>query len=109
LRPQRRRPARGTSGAVFGAPAFVAGFDDVAVMGETVEQRGRHLGVAEDAGPLPESEIGCHDNGGALIEPADEVEKELAVRLREGQIAEFGETDEVHAGDAGARATGSTR
>jgi hypothetical protein len=30
---------------------LVAGLDDVAVMGEPVEQRGRHLGVAEHRGP----------------------------------------------------------
>ena len=31
------------SGAVLEAPAFVAGLDDLAMMGETVEQRGGHL------------------------------------------------------------------
>lgn len=56
------------------------------VMGEAVEERGRHLGVDEDAGPLAEGEIGGHDHRGALIEPVDEVEQELAARLREGQI-----------------------
>ncbi len=34
----------GGSGAVFKAPALVAGFENVAVMGEPIEQRGRHLG-----------------------------------------------------------------
>ena len=84
---------------MFEAPAVVAGFDDVAVMGETVEEGSRHLGVAEDAGPFAESEIGGDDHRGALIEPADEVEEELAARLREGQIAEFVENDEVHPGE----------
>lgn len=43
-------PGRGDGfglGAVFEAPALVAGFDDLAVMGEPIEERGRHLGVAE--------------------------------------------------------------
>ena len=35
------------SGAMFEAPALVAGFDDFAVMREAVEQRRGHLGVAE--------------------------------------------------------------
>jgi hypothetical protein len=35
------------SAAVFETPALVAGFDDFAVMGQTVEERRRHLGVAE--------------------------------------------------------------
>ena len=34
------------------APAVVAGLDDVAVVGETNEQRSRHLGVPEHLGPF---------------------------------------------------------
>ena len=54
--PHRRRRSRrrwGERGWVWGglpgleSPAFVAGFDDVAVEGEPVEQRGGHLGVTE--------------------------------------------------------------
>ena len=30
------------------APTVVAGLDDVAVVGEAVEERSRHLGIAED-------------------------------------------------------------
>ena len=84
--------------AAFEAPAVVAGLDDVAVVGEAVEQRGRHLGVAEHARPFTEGEIGGDDDRGALVEPADEVEQELAAGLGERQIAEFIEDDEVHAG-----------
>ena len=40
------------SAAVFEAPAGVAGLDDVAVMGQSVEHGGSHLGVAEDLGPI---------------------------------------------------------
>jgi hypothetical protein len=36
-------------------------------MGQAVEQRGRHLGVAEDAGPLAEGEVRGDDDGGALV------------------------------------------
>ena len=84
--------------AALEAPAVVSGFDDVAVMGQAIEQRGRHLGVREDARPFPEGQIGGHQHRGALVEPADEVEQELAAGLSEGQIAEFVENDEVHAG-----------
>src|ERR1700759_1828947 len=35
------------SRAVFEAPALVAGFDDFTMMGQTIEERGRHLGVAK--------------------------------------------------------------
>jgi hypothetical protein len=36
------------SGSVFEAPAFVAGFENVAVVGQPIEQRCGHFGVADD-------------------------------------------------------------
>ena len=87
------------SGAVLEAPALVAGLDDVAVVGEAIEQRRGHLGVAEDGRPFAEGEVGGDDDRGLLVEPADQVEQELAAGLGEGQIAEFVEDDEVHAGE----------
>ena len=59
------------------APTVVAGLDDIAVVGETIEERGRHLGITKDARPFTEVEVGGDDDRGALIEPADEVEQEL--------------------------------
>lgn len=47
--------------AVLEAEAVVSGFEDVAVVGEPVEQRGGHLCVAEDAGPFTEAEVGGDD------------------------------------------------
>ena len=85
-------------GSVFEAPTIIAGLDDVAVVGQAIEQRGRHLGVAEHAGPFAEGQVCGDDDGGTLVKPADEVEQELAAGLGEGQIAEFIEDDEVHAG-----------
>ena len=40
------------------AVAVVAGFQDVAAMGQTVEQGGGHLGVAEHGRPFGEAEVG---------------------------------------------------
>ena len=60
-------------GAVFEAPAFISGFDNVAMMGEPVEERGRHLGVAEDARPFTEGQIGRDDHRGAFVELANEM------------------------------------
>ena len=68
-------------------------------MSEAIEQRGGHLGVAKYARPFAESEIGGDDDRGAFVEPADEMEKELAAGLGEGQVAELVENDEVHAGE----------
>ena len=68
-------------------------------MGEAVEQGRGHLGVAEDARPFAEGEIGGDEDRGALVEAADEVEEQLAAGLGEGQIAEFVEDDEVQPGE----------
>ena len=48
--------------AAFEAPTVVSGLDDIAVVGQTIEQRGRHLGIAKDAGPFTESQVGGDDN-----------------------------------------------
>ena len=85
------------SGSVFEAPGLVAGFDDFAMMGQAVEQRGGHLGIAKDRGPFAEGQVGGDDDRGALVELADEVEQELAAGLGEGQIAKLVEDDEVEA------------
>ena len=45
------------SGSVFEAPAFVASFDDIAMMGQAIEQSRGHLGVAEDAWPFAERRL----------------------------------------------------
>src|SRR6266550_4487639 len=34
-----------------------ASLDDIAVVSEAIEQRGRHLGITEDTRPLPEREV----------------------------------------------------
>src|SRR5207302_5401460 len=89
----------GPARAVSEAPALVAGLDDSAMMGEAVEERGRHLGVAKYTGPIAKGQIGGDDDGSALIKPADEMKEQLAAGLSKGQVAEFVENDEVHAGE----------
>lgn len=51
----------GGFGAGLEAEAVVSGFEDVAVVGEAIEQRGSHLGVAED---------GSQTRGGNLLAAA---------------------------------------
>ena len=67
------------------------------MMGQAIEQRGGHFRIAEDGRPLAEGEVGRDDDRGPLVEPADEVEQELAAGLGERQIAEFVEDHEVEA------------
>jgi hypothetical protein len=54
--------------SVLEAPAVVAGLDDVAVMGEAVQQGRGHLGVAEHTRPVGEGQVGGDDDGGALVQ-----------------------------------------
>jgi hypothetical protein len=54
--------------AAFESPAIIAALDDVAVMGQPVEQRSGHLGVAKHAGPFAEGKIGRDDDGGDYVD-----------------------------------------
>src|SRR3546814_16384470 len=81
--------------AVFEAPAIVARLDDIAVVGDAVEQRRGHLGIAEDGGPLAEREVRGDDDAGALIKLADEVEQQLPSRACERQISKLVGPDQV--------------
>ena len=63
---------------------------------EPIEQGCCHLGVSEDAWPFGKAEVGRDDDRGALVKPADQMEQQLAARLRERQITEFVEDDEIN-------------
>lgn len=84
--------------SAFEAPGVVSGLDDLAMMRKAVEQRRRHLGVAEDGGPFAECQVGGDDDAGPLVELRDEVEEQLPAGLGEWEIAEFIEHDEVEPG-----------
>ena len=47
---------------------LVSGFNDVAMMRQTIEQRGGHLGITKDAGPLGKRQIGRDHHAGVLVE-----------------------------------------
>ena len=77
------------------APTVVAGLDDVAVMGEAIEQGGGHLRITEHGGPFAECQVRRHDHRGLLVQTADHMEQQLPAGLGERQVAEFVEDDEV--------------
>src|SRR5689334_20457917 len=83
------------SAAMLKAPTFVAGLDDVAVVGQAVEQRRRHLWIAEHGSPFREGEVSGDDDRGAFVEPTDQMEQQLAARQRERGIAELVEDEKV--------------
>lgn len=46
------------------------------MMGQAVEQSGRHFGIAEDVPPFAETQIGRDDDAGAFVEPAEQMEQQ---------------------------------
>jgi len=60
----------------FEAEAVISGLEDVASVGQPIEQSCGHLGVAEDRGPFTEAEVGRDGDAGALVEFAQEVEEQ---------------------------------
>ena len=46
---------------VLESPGFVAGLDDVAVMGDAIQQCGGHLLIVEHLRPFGEREVGGND------------------------------------------------
>jgi hypothetical protein len=75
--------------------AFIAGFEDVAVVSKAIEQGSRHLGIAEDAGPFAEAQVGGDHDAGALVELAEQMEQQGPAGWAEGEIAQFIQDDEV--------------
>ena len=76
-------------------------------MGEEIEQRRGHLGIAKDAGPFAEAEIGGDDDAGMLVEPAQQVEEQGAARSAERQVSQLIENDEIRISEAPGNLTGS--
>src|SRR5260370_42446971 len=85
--------------AILETEAVFSGFENVAAVGETVEQRGRHLGVAEHGGPLAEAEISRDDDAGALVEFAQQMEEQGPAGGAERQVTKLVEDDEIGVGE----------
>ena len=68
-------------------------------MSEAVEQRRRHLGIAEHGGPFAEAQVRRDDDAGALVELAEQMEEQRPSGGAERQVAEFVEDDEVGIGE----------
>src|SRR5258708_8260912 len=75
--------------ALFETIAVAVQFEDVDVVGQSVEQRTGQPLRPEHAGPLVEWQIAGNDGGAALIALAEDLEQELAACRREGYIADL--------------------
>jgi hypothetical protein len=82
--------------ALLEAERLIAGFDDVAVMGQSIQQSGGQLGVDKHAAPFRERQIGGNDDAGSLVEFGKQVKQQCTAGLREGQIAKLIQNDQVH-------------
>ena len=67
-------------------------------MGEPVEQRGCHFGVAEHGSPFAETQIGRDDDAGAFVELAQQMEEQCAAGGAERQVAKLVQDDEIGVG-----------
>ena len=70
-------------------------------MGEAVEQRRRHLGVAEHGSPFAEAQVGRDDDAGSLVELAEQMEEQRSAGGAERQVAKLVEDDEIGVGESG--------
>ena len=65
------------------------------MMGDAIQKRRGHPGIADCGGPVAKGEVGGEDDTGLHIEFADWVEYQLSARSDEPQIARFIEHDEI--------------
>ena len=57
------------------------------VVRDAIEKRGRHIGVAENAGPFTAVQIGRDHHAGVLVELAEQVKQQRDSCLAERQVA----------------------
>jgi len=60
-----------------------------------VEERGCHLGIAEDGDPFTEFQVRCDDDAGLLVERADEMEQQRAAGLWERNVSQLVDDDTI--------------
>ena len=69
---------------------LIARLHDMAVMGEPVQERRRHLGIAKHAGPLGEAQVRGDGHAGVLVQLGEQVKQQRAAGLAERQVTAFG-------------------
>src|SRR6202021_4272722 len=79
---------------------------DGTTVGEALEERGRHLRVAEHGRPLAKAEISRDDDAGALVELAEQMEEQRSAGGAERQVAKLVEDDEIGGGEPGCDLSG---
>ena len=70
-------------GTCFEAEAVVACLQDVAAVGQAVEECGRHFGIAEDGGPFATAQVRGDDDAGAFVKLAQQPSISNTASLRQ--------------------------
>ncbi len=71
----------------------IACFDDVAVVGKSIQQGYRHLFFGKHITPFREAQVGGNDDTGLFIEFADQVQEKKVTGLTEQQITQLIQDD----------------
>ena len=66
---------------ILKVPGVFSSFDDVAM----VRLSAGHLGIDKSTRPFTDGDIGRHDDGGALVSLADQIELQLTAGLAKGR------------------------
>ena len=86
---------------MFHSPTFVSCLNDFAMMSESVEHCGCHFFIPEDLWPFTKAEIGGDHDRGLLVEFRDEMKEELTTVIREREVSQLVEHEEVKTKESG--------
>ena len=77
------------------AVAFAVHLEDVAAVGQPVEQGGGHAFALEDLAPIAEGQVAGDQQAGPLVTVGKELEEQLRTRTTERQVAELVADEQV--------------
>ena len=83
------------------APGFALEADHPSVVDGAVDDRGGHVGVAEDPALSAELDVGGVDDALGLVRVGDDLEQEPAAVLVDGHVAEFVDDEQRGPADRG--------
>jgi hypothetical protein len=77
------------------AEALAIGLEDMDPMGETIQQGPSQSFIAQHLGPVFKGQIGGHDQAGAFVSPADDLEEEFGTGLGKGHVSKLIENQQM--------------
>src|SRR5215471_19483858 len=82
-------PMLGAFASLFNTIGIALDGDNLGVVEQTIDKGDNAGSVGEDFTPLAESAIRCHQCTGLLVAARDQLEHQIGVAVRVGQIARF--------------------